>query len=84
MSRPVLATQELGAVEEPLERSPCSEGCVVDGEEVDVKAGHEEVAGGVVGEVELGREEDQVDGETRATSCRLHSTGLAGSQAGLA
>ena len=44
----------------------------------------EEVAGGVVGEVELGGEEDQVDGETRTTSCRLHSTGLAGSQAGLA
>ena len=37
MSRSVLAAQELGAVEEPLERSPCSEGCVVDGEEVDVR-----------------------------------------------
>ena len=69
MSRSVLAAKELGAIEEALERSPCGEGGVVDREEVDVEAGHEEVAGGVVGEVELGGEEDQVDRETRATSC---------------
>ena len=37
MSRSVLAAQELGAVEEPLERSPGGEGGVVDGEEVDVR-----------------------------------------------
>ena len=54
MARPVLTAQQLGAVEESLERSAGGEGGVVHGEEVDVQAGHEEVAGGVVGEVQLG------------------------------
>ena len=61
MTRSVFAAQQFGVVKESLERGEGSEGGVVDCVEANVEAGHVEVAGGVVRQVQGGGEEDEVD-----------------------
>ena len=61
VSGPVFTGEQLGIIKEPMEWGPLGQGGVVHGEEVDVQVGHGEVAGGVVGEVQGGGEEDKVD-----------------------
>ena len=68
VSGPVFAGEQLGIIKEPMEWGPPGQGGVVHGEEVDVQVGHGQVAGGVVGEVQGGGEEDKVDREAGLTS----------------
>ena len=63
MAWSVLAGEKFRVIEESVERCPPRQGGVVDGVEVDVQHGHGELAGGVVGQVQAGGEEDQVDGQ---------------------
>ena len=68
MARPVFTGEQFGIIKESIERRPPGQGGVVHGEEVHVQVGHGQVAGGVVGEVQGGGEEDKVDREAGLTS----------------
>ena len=54
MARSVFTVQKFRVIKEPLERGASGERGVVDGVEVYVQTGHEEVAGGVISEVQGG------------------------------
>ena len=57
----VFTGEQFGIIKEPVQRGLPGQRGIVHGEEVDVQVGHGEVAGGVVGEVQGGGEEDKVD-----------------------
>ena len=80
MAQSAWAAQKILRTEETLQRSLFGNIVEIHSEDIDlvpdVRA--DQVTGGVVGEVQVVGEEDEVDDQARPASYRLHRTGLTG------